>query len=116
MRLVLWSFFVGVMFGLGLVTTLSLVSIPYGLAIPVASLTALTVSLDLYRHGRSLRPARQDSHALCGWCWTEVVRQRASPPQTPLAQRVAEKCCRCGRVCFDGIYLGNTERYSFCEH
>ena|SRR5688572_17359250 len=118
MRLVTWSVFVGGLFALGFAKLLALLSVPLPVTVPVAVLTGAVVALDVWREKHTREPTdNARNHALCGWCWRAVVPSAIlQPPQMPPGQRVFEKCCRCGHVCFDGIYLHNTEAYPFCDH
>lgn len=123
LRVTAWSISVACLSGLGLLSVLRLVGVPLAAAVPVALVTALLLGLDLWRDARRHPPSHlraidnAGNHAICGWCWREVVPSiTLSPPQVPLNERVAEKCCRCGHVSFDGIYLSSESSYPFCDH
>ncbi len=90
----------------------------YGTSAPAAGVKPLRSIPALGSFAASLRQRdNAGNHAICGWCWREVVPSiTLSPPQVPLNERVAEKCCRCGHVSFDGIYLSSESSYPFCDH
>ena len=95
-----------------------LLRLPLPLYLAAGAIAGLWGGLGQYRSRvRGARPIEDTAefHALCVSCHREEAPGR-NPPVVPLADRMMEKCCKCGDTVFDGIFFYREEPFPFCDH